>query len=235
MSDASYDLIQQQEQIYYSGFYSTAVNSALDRLAGNISLTRKVDAPSHAEVVITTEGEYLIQAGEKFETEDGLVFDLTEDVITSKQSNGAFQGTGNVECEETGEFTNVSANTITLFANPDEDFISVTNPRSAGGGQDYEDDETFRKRLIMENAARPGPTEPGIKSALMNLNGVKQVGFVDNDKYKTDEYGNPECSVHIYVLGGNDDEIAKTLIDKCAAGITLAGSIVKEARTLREN
>ncbi|MES5144329.1 hypothetical protein [Lactobacillus crispatus] len=26
---------------------------------------------------------------------------------------------------------------------------------------------------------RPGPTEPGIKSALMNLNGVKQVGFVD--------------------------------------------------------
>ena len=63
----------------------------------------------------------------------------------------------------------------------------------------------------------------------MNLNGVKQVGFIDNDKYKTDEYGNPECSVHIYVLGGNDDEIAKTLIDKCAAGITLAGSIVKEA------
>ena len=116
-----------------------------------------------------------------------------------------------------------------MFANPDEDFISVTNPRSAGGGQDYEDDETFRKRLIMENAARPGPTEPGIKSALMNLNGVKQVGFIDNDKYKTDEYGNPECSVHIYVLGGNDDEIAKTLIDKCAAGITLAGSIVKEA------
>ena len=229
MSDASYDLIQQQEQIYYSGFYSTAVNSALDRLAGNISLTRKVDAPSHAEVVITTEGEYLIQAGEKFETEDGLVFDLTEDVITSKQSDGAFQGTGNVECEETGEFTNVPANTITLFANPDEDFISVTNPQPAGGGQDYEDDETFRKRLIMENVARPGPTELGIKSALMNLNGVKQVGFIDNDKYKTDEYGNPECSVHIYVLGGNDDEIAKTLVDKCAAGITLAGSIVKEA------
>ena len=158
-----------------------------------------------------------------------MVFDLTEDVITSKQSDGTFQGTGNVECEETGEFTNVPANTITLFANPDEDFISVTNSRPAGGGQDYEDDETFRKRLIMENVARPGPTEPGVKSALMNLNGVKQVGFIDNDKYKTDEYGNPKCSVHIYVLGGNDDEIAKTLIDKCAAGITLAGSIVKEA------
>ncbi|STX17714.1 Phage Mu gp47 related protein [Lactobacillus acidophilus] len=88
MSDASYDLIQQQELIYYSGFYSTATDSALDRLAGNINLTRKVDAPAHAEVVITTEGEYLIQAGEKFETEDGLVFDLTEDVITSKQSDG---------------------------------------------------------------------------------------------------------------------------------------------------
>lgn len=226
MTDREYHAIQGLEKIYYSGFYSTATNSALDRLAANVALVRKVDAPARAKIVITTDDEYLIQAGEKFETEGGFIFDLTDDVITTKQADGAWQGIGNVQAEDTGEITNVPANSITIVSNPNEDIISVTNPQPAGGGQDYEDDETFRRRLIMENAARPSPTEPGIKSALMNLTGVKQVGFVDNSTYETDKFGNPECSVHIYVLGGNDDDIAKTLVDYGAAGITLVGSRV---------
>lgn len=230
MADAVYDQTQQQEMIYYSRFYSTAFDSSLDRLAANVDLWRKVDTPARAQIVITTSDEYLIQKGEKFETEDGFIFDLVDDVLTTKQNDGTFQGTGNVQCEEKGEIGNVDANTITIVSNPDEDIISVTNPQPAGGGQDYEDDETFRKRLIMGNAARPSPTEPGIKSALMNLSGVKQVGFIDNSKYVTDEYGNPPCSVHVYVLGGNDQDIAQCLIDYGAAGINLAGSLTYSAK-----
>ena len=188
LSYGDYHAIQELEEIYFSSFYSTAQNSALDRLASNVALVRKVDAPARAKVVITTDDEFLVQRGEKFETEDGLIFDLTEDVITTKQPDGSWQGIGNVQAEDTGEMTNVPANSITIVSNPDEDIISVTNPKPAGGGEDYEDDETFRRRLIMENAARPGPTEPGIKSALMNLTGVKNFGFIDNDKYVTDEY-----------------------------------------------
>lgn len=230
LSYGDYHAIQELEEIYFSSFYSTAQNSALDRLASNVALVRKVDAPARAKVVITTDDEFLVQRGEKFETEDGLIFDLTEDVITTKQPDGSWQGIGNVQAEDTGEMTNVPANSITIVSNPDEDIISVTNPKPAGGGEDYEDDETFRRRLIMENAARPGPTEPGIKSALMNLTGVKNVGFIDNDKYVTDEYGNPPCSVHIYCLGGNDDDIGQTLIDRGAAGISLVGSISVTAK-----
>lgn len=230
LSYGDYHAIQELEEIYFSSFYSTAQNSALDRLASNVALVRKVDAPARAKVVITTDDEFLVQRGEKFETEDGLIFDLTEDVITTKQPDGSWQGIGNVQAEDTGDMTNVPANSITIVSNPDEDIISVTNPNPAGGGEDYEDDETFRRRLIMENAARPGPTEPGIKSALMNLTGVKNVGFIDNDKYVTDEYGNPPCSVHIYCLGGNDDDIGQTLIDRGAAGISLVGSISVTAK-----
>lgn len=230
LSYGDYHAIQELEEIYFSSFYSTAQNSALDRLASNVALVRKVDAPARAKVVITTDDEFLVQRGEKFETEDGLIFDLTEDVITTKQPDGSWQGIGNVQAEDTGEMTNVPANSITIVSNPDEDIISVTNPKPAGGGEDYEDDETFRRRLIMENAARPGPTEPGIKSALMNLTGVKNVGFIDNDKYVTDEYGNLPCSVHIYCLGGNDDDIGQTLIDRGAAGISLVGSISVTAK-----
>ena len=238
MADRIYDASQELQLIYYSSFYSTATGSALDRLGANEGLSRKIDSHSLAEIVITSADEYLVQADEKFETEDGFVFVLLDDVITAKQDDGTWKGVGTVQSEDTGEMTNVPADSITLVSNADDEIISVTNPKPAGGGQDYEDDETFRHRLIMENAARPGPTEPGIKSALMNLNGVKEVGIIDNSNYVTDKYDNPQCSVHVYVLGGNDLDIAQVLVDRCATGISLTGSISMSAKdatgTLKE-
>lgn len=216
-------MIQELQRTYYSSFYSTATESALDRLGANIGLTRKVAMPATAEIEITTDGEYLVQAGEQFETEDGIIFDLLSDVVTKQQDDGTWKGTGTVEAEETGSITNVEAGKINTISNPDDNVLEVTNPEKAGGGQDDESDEEYRQRLIEDNGARPGPTENGIKSALRALPGVRQVNIVDNDKADTDQYGNPPYSVHIYVLGGNAQEIAKTIMDHQAIGITLTG------------
>lgn len=215
---------QQLELVYYAGFYSTATDTALDRLGSNIGVPRKVPTHSHATIIIETDGEYLIQAGEQFETEDGIIFDLTDDVITTQDKDGKWIGNGNLESEETGAMNNVLANTITIVSNPDDTILSVTNPDHAAGGQDEETDEAYRNRLILENAAKEGPTRNGIKSALLNLAGVRDVGIVDNDEDTVDEYGNPPYSVHIYVLGGTDKDIAQTLCNRAAAGITLTGS-----------
>lgn len=215
---------QQLELVYYAGFYSTATDTALDRLGSNIGVPRKVPTHSHATIIIETDGEYLIQAGEQFETEDGIIFDLTDDVITTQDKDGKWIGNGNLESEETGAMNNVLANTITIVSNPDDTILSVTNPDHAAGGQDEETDEAYRNRLILENAAKEGPTRNGIKSALLNLAGVRDVGIVDNDEDTVDEYGNPPYSVHIYVLGGTDKDIAQTLYNRAAAGITLTGS-----------
>lgn len=218
------EITNQLELVYYSGFYSTANNTALDRLGSNIAVPRKVATNSHAIIVIETDGEYLIQAGEEFETEDGIIFELTEDVLTVQDKDGKWTGTGNVESQETGAFNNVIANTITIVSNPDDNIISVTNPDHAAGGQDEESDDNYRKRLIMENAAKEGPTRNGIRSALLNLPGVRNVGFVDNKTDQVDQYGNPPESVHVYVLGGTDNDIAQTLYDRSAAGTTLTGT-----------
>lgn len=218
------EISQQLQLVYYSGFYATATDSALDHLGANIGVVRKVETPSHATLKITTDGEYLIQAGEQFETEDGFIFSLTDDVLTKQDETGAWVGYGNLESDDPGAMNNVTANTITIVSNPDDTILEVTNPDPAGGGQDMETDEDYRQRLVMENTVKEGPTEEGIKSALMNLSGVRQVGFVPNEKDVADEFGNPPYSVHIYVLGGNDKEIAQTLNDRTAAGITLAGS-----------
>lgn len=147
------EMAQQLELVYYSGFYSTATDSALDRLGANVGITRKVATPSHATITVQTDGEYLVQADTQFETDD-----------------------------------------------------------------------EYRKRLIMENAAKSGPTANGIKSALMNVAGVREVGIVDNSTGSTDSNGNPPYSVHIYVLGGAPADVAQALNDNVAAGVTLVGT-----------
>lgn len=218
------EVIDQLQAVYYSAYINTATENALDYLGSNIGLPRKVATPATAEITIKTEDEYLIQNGEQFETENGIIFDLIKDVVTTKKDDGTWSGTGTVQSEDVGAFTNVEAGKITVVSNPDENIISVTNVEKAGGGQDYETDEEYRLRLIEDNNARPGPTESGIKSALRALPGVRQVNIVDNDKADTDEYGNPPYSVHVYVLGGNAQEIAKTLVEYSAVGITMTGS-----------
>ncbi|RVU73465.1 baseplate J/gp47 family protein [Lactobacillus xujianguonis] len=214
---------EQQQLTYYSAFISTASDASLDYIGGNLGLKRKVDEPAFAQIEITTQEEYLIQAGEQYETEEGYVFTLLKDVLTKKKGDGSWSGIGWVQCEDTGQDTNVPANSITVEVNPDDEIISITNPEKAGGGQDYEDDETYRERLRMENAARPGSTAAGIRSALMNLPGVREVNIIQNPFADPDKYGNPPYSVHIYCLGSNKQDIAECLADYIAAGITMVG------------
>lgn len=217
-------LIQELQKTYYSAYISTATESSLDRLGTNLDLPRKVATPSFADIEIKTEEEYLIQAGEQFETADGVLFDLIKDVVTSKNPDGTYTGIGTVQSVDTGAYNNVLPDTINIMYNPDENIISVTNPEKAAGGQDYEDDATYRARLIMENVAKPGPSAAGIKSALMNLSGVRQVNVVENPNAEANQYGDPPYSVHIYVLGGKEQDIAQCLVDHVAAGITMAGT-----------
>ena len=223
-----YEQIQAQQKVYYSAFISTAIGSALDRLGANVGLPRKVARPASTPLTIVTDGEYLIEAGTQFETDDGYIFDLTEDVLTA-QKDGKWQGVGNAEAEDTGEVTNVEPNTITITYNPDESILSVTNNEKASGGQDYEEDPQYRARLIMENANRPSPTVNGVRSALLNVQGVREVNIVENPFAVADKYGNPPYSVHIYVLGGKEQDIADCLISHLAVGITLTGSVVCNA------
>lgn len=223
-----YEQIQAQQQVYYSAFISTATGSALDRLGANVGLPRKVDRPASTMLTIVTDGEYLVEAGTQFETDDGYIFDLTEDVLTAPK-DGKWQGTGNAEAEDTGEVTNVEPHTITIVYNPDESILSVDNADKASGGQDYEEDPQYRARLIMENANRPSPTVNGVRSALLNVQGVREVNIVENQWAVPDKYGNPPYSIHIYVLGGKKQDIADCLISHLAVGITMTGTTYCDA------
>lgn len=250
-----YDAYQELQKNFYNSFVSTAKETALDRLGSNYGVTRKVAEPSYAELTIRTNEEYLIQAGEQFETEDGIIFTLLSDVLTAKDPNipavpsnkeedqdtdddnsdtddddqdseptGTFVGRGMAQSIETGTMNNVKANTIIIVSNPDDNIDSVTNEKAAGGGQDQETDEAYSERIMLENVAKDGSTEKGVYAALMNLSGVRQVGFVPNPTAEVDKDGNPPYSIHTYVLGGNGQEIAQALYDNIAAGTIFVGN-----------
>ncbi|CAM3085230.1 Uncharacterized phage protein gp47/JayE [Lactobacillus bombicola] len=215
---------QEAQMVYYAAYVSTATDTALDRIGANMSITRKVATPAMGEIQITTEEEYLIQAGEQFETEDGIVFNLINDTVTVKQADNTWQATGIVQADETGSFSNVMAGTVTVVSNPDDNIDTVINPQAMHGGQDDETDEEYRRRIIIESSANPSATVNGIKSALLNVSGVRGVGFVENPKGQTDSYGNPPYSVHIYTLGGAKQDIANTLVKYEGYGPVFVGS-----------
>ena len=216
-----YQLIGQLQDVYYSAFVSTASGTALDRLADNVGITRKVAMPATGQLEIVTDGEYLLQAGEEFETEGGVLYELIGDTTTTLQADGkTYSAMADVQCEDTGELGNASAGTVTLMANPDDMVLSVTNPQPMGGGQDDETDEAFRARIISESKSTESATVGGLETALSNLPGVKQVKI----SVAENTSGNASDLVYIYVLGGSGQQIADAIAEHVALGTQLRGS-----------
>lgn len=223
MSWYIYQVIDQLQQTYYSGFVSTATGTALDRLANNVGITRKVAMPAFGQITIKTSGEYLLQAGEQFETDGGVMYELIGDTMTSKQSDGSYQATGDIQCIDAGSLGNTAAGTVTIMSNPDDNVLSVTNPSAIGGGQDDESDEDFRKRIITESKSTESATINGLETALLGLSGVRQV------KVETvSESDNSENSVYIYCLGGDKNAIAQTIAQHVALGVQLKGDVTEQ-------
>lgn len=222
-----FQLIDQLQQTYYSGFISTASGTALDRLANNVGITRKVAMPATGQITITTSGEYLLQAGEQFETDGGIIYELIGDTLTSKQSDGSYQAVGDVQCVDTGSLGNVAAGTVTIMSNPDDNVISVSNTSPMGGGEDDETDEDFRKRIIAESKSTESATVNGLETALLNLSGVRQVK-VETVAGDSGDTADSADSIYIYCLGGDRKAIAQAIADHVALGTQLKGDITEK-------
>ena len=61
----------------------------------------------------------------------------------------------------------------------------------------------------------------------MNTDGVKGAKIVQNVSPSKDSYGNPPYTIHFYVAGGKDSDVANTIWKNRAAGVAMYGSISK--------
>ncbi|WFZ22194.1 baseplate protein [Citrobacter portucalensis] len=100
----------------------------------------------------------------------------------------------------------------------------------ANGGQGFliEGDESYRARLKAAAAARKttkGASRPGIKAAVLAVEGVSFCSVNTNRGIDTDENGLPGKSVQVFVAGGSDNDVAQAIYDAAAGeACTFGGS-----------
>lgn len=205
--------------LYDARFVSLAENTALDRLGANVGMKRNTAA--YATTFLTIKGTpgYVIEAETLFSNNQNRYYVTTEEVTIGQDGTVQVR----VYAEETGEEYNCDANTITDQVMYVEEIDSVTNPEPASGGADMEFDYDFRRRIKQAMSAATSPTPNGVATALFSLPDVKSVRYVINRDTPEVE-GDPPYTTHIYVLGGNMQDIAQTISDNVAAGILLTGS-----------
>ncbi|TPR12798.1 baseplate J/gp47 family protein [Apilactobacillus timberlakei] len=207
------------QDAYDNSFWNSATGVALDRLATQIGIQRHQAQYAQADLQITGKPGYLIPANTEFMTDNGDSF--LSDLDTQIDNNG--NAVVSVHSTEMAGYTNVDANTIINQANPVDEIETVTNPSAATGGADEESDYDFRNRGAINQNSPEGPTTGGIRTALINVDGVSGVTVQNNQSKETDSHGNPPNTIHIYVVGGNDIAIANKLADVLAGGATTVG------------
>lgn len=215
------DLDQKEEAVYDSGLINFATGVTLDRLAGNQNLMRKQSLAATVTLSFIGTAGYVIPEGAVFMDDNGNEFYTVADL--QLDTNGV--GDTLAVSSELGEDYNVDANTIINQQQPVEEITSVTNKSAASGGQDMETDYDFRNRIRLQAKANESATPDGLYTALMNTDGVTGAKIVQNVSPKKDSYGNPPYTIHFYVAGGKDSDVANTIWKNRAAGVAMYGSI----------
>ncbi|UQS85794.1 baseplate J/gp47 family protein (plasmid) [Apilactobacillus apisilvae] len=201
-----------------------AKGSQLDDIGADENIFRKPATNAYVElqikayvdvnsptVITTDDGE--------FSTADGHIFKILDDVTISsadsQDEDGNSLGTVAVQAisVDEGIDNNVMAGAIVNAEQSVDGFYQVTNPQPASGGQNVETDDSFRNRILANRINKPNSTNDGVENAIRNLNSVTDARLVSNRTMQTDQYGNPPKTTHLYVVNGNDDEIAQAMLD----------------------
>lgn len=148
-------------------------------------------------------------------TENGLYY-LTDGECSIDM--GETETTIGVTCATVGSDGNCSSNTITVIDDSffNNNMVSVTNEEACVNGEDYEDDEVYRERLLNFVRRDDFGSSPYYKNLCESLNGIHDVLFVDYEKY----------TKKIIVNGDEKPTTNRALIDVLTAVSTTANIIL---------
>lgn len=157
-------LLEQRELIdsnYRMSMIHTAEGEFLDNFGDMVGVHRKASSPSVGEVTLTrlssdTTEPLSIPDGLQVSTDDAISFivDLDgDDTITIP--SGESSVTVSVICEQEGAYTNVDPHTIKLVMGDMGNLVSVDNAMSMSDGEDIEDDDEYRNRILLNPYEAP--------------------------------------------------------------------------------
>lgn len=201
----------------------------LDRYAyDRYGLTRKGASSARGSVTVTrasvTAGAGSVPIGTKIATDTGVEY-----ITTTVASFGASDTTAtcNVRASQAGKATQAGAGALVRFSQPQllwDSTLEVTNPTTTAGGEDAEDDETFRARIRdFWRTARRGVLA-AIEFGAKTVEGVVSAQAIES----LTETGAPARVVNLYIADSSGvssdalaEEVRVALEDYRAAGIAV--------------
>ncbi len=210
------------EDVYNSRFIDTAAGSSLYNLGKAIGL--RLLGAQKAVGYLTFYGEdgTIVPEGYLAETVAGMQYiTLTQGVIE--------EGSITLPCTAVnpGPDGNTEANTITTITNPKSGITEVTNEAAFEGGRNTETDAEFRERYYISVDFAGGVNIDAIVAAIYeDVEAVIAVIGEENDTDEVNEHGLPPHSIEIIAYGGLDEDIAKVIFQRKAAGVQTYGSTV---------
>jgi hypothetical protein len=186
-------------------FPTSATGTYLDKSAALFGVSpRKQALGSSTYIRVYAEPGTLYEVGTTFISKNGIRFVVDKPFTVDNSGYGYVS----VRSVITGSATNVEANSITQVSPRPLTHIECTNEYAAIGGRDYEDDETFRNRIINYNNRLSEETVESWIQIFQDLDDrilkVMNVGLGEDGK------------THIYLVTQNgsfftDDELEELL------------------------
>ena len=182
-----YSLMEDQYELSKIAFISTAYGEWLDLHGENplIQCPRNQGTESIGIVTFTipqvSTGDFIIPEGTIVGTEEGLEFatDMEAYIVAGDTSVDVM-----CTCLTVGADGNVKANTITIIDDEYiDDRITVNNNAVFYDGTDYEDDDTYRERLLNTLQESSFGSLPYYTNLAESIDGVHDVLFVDDEDY----------------------------------------------------
>lgn len=210
------------EMVMNGMFIDYATGVQLDKLGANYGVTRNPASYAEVELSFTGTPSYTIDEGMLFENATNTQFQMLDEVILNENGNGKGMA---VSVEQSASY-NVPANQVWSALEPSDNIASITNANQATGGSEIEADLAFANRIKQTMKGKNNSSINGILTELLSVTGTIAVNLIDNKTKEKDSNGNPPNSVHVYVHGGKDTDIAQALLNTVSPGIELVGQQV---------
>jgi len=208
------------EDVYNSRFVDTAVGSSLLHLGRMIGI--RLLGAQKAMGYLTFLGDDNVEVPEGFlaETTAGIQYvTLASGVITG----GSI--TLPASAAVAGPDGNTAEGTIKNITNPKLGIKSVINERAFEGGRNTETDDEFRERYYLSVDFAGGVNIDAIIAEVYeNVEAVIAVTGEENDTDFESESGLPPHSFEVVAYGGLDEDIARAIYRRKAAGIQTFGN-----------
>lgn len=201
-----YDVLSAIQLAYNNRGPQTASGAGLDVVVGMNGLARLSESYSTCLLEISGISGATINNGSVSDT-NGNTWNLPALVTIGPSGQSIVSST----CASVGNIL-ASAGSINIINTPTEGWTSVINTTDAVAGRPAETDSQLRSRQSISVALPSQTLLEGTIAALFAIDNVSRVKVYENDTNKTSPQGFPPHSITAVVEGGNDDNIAHSLL-----------------------